>query len=67
MTATHPEVGVTPQTLIDRAIALRPKLIEEQAATEERTYYSLERLWKEYRSGGSDDRSRLVHPLSPGL
>ena len=37
MTATHPEIGVTPQTLIDRAIALRPKLIEEQAATEERT------------------------------
>ena len=51
MTATHPEVGVTPQTLIDRAIALRPKLIEEQAATEERTYYSQE-MHEEFQRAG---------------
>jgi len=42
MTATQPETGLTPQVLIDRAIALRPRLIAEQAATEERTYYSEE-------------------------
>ena len=51
MTATHPEVGVTPQTLVDRAIALRPKLIEEQAATEERTYYSQE-MHEEFQRAG---------------
>ncbi len=51
MTATHPEIGVTPETLIDRAIALRPKLIEEQAATEERTYYSQE-MHEEFQRAG---------------
>jgi len=32
-----PEPGLTPQAMIDRAIALRPKLIAAQADTEERT------------------------------
>jgi 3-hydroxy-9,10-secoandrosta-1,3,5(10)-triene-9,17-dione monooxygenase len=37
-----PEPGLTPKELIARAIALRPKLIEQQAECEERTYYSQE-------------------------
>lgn len=34
--------GTTPQTLIDKAIELRPLLREQQAETEERGYYSTE-------------------------
>ncbi len=41
----------TPQDLIDRAIALRPRLIEEQAAVEERTFYSPE-MHEEFRRAG---------------
>jgi 3-hydroxy-9,10-secoandrosta-1,3,5(10)-triene-9,17-dione monooxygenase len=37
-----PEPDLTPKQMIDRAIALRPELIAEQAATEERTHYSPE-------------------------
>jgi len=37
-----PEPDLTPDELIARAIALRPKLIAAQAETEERTYYSEE-------------------------
>ena len=35
-----PEPGLTPDELIARAVALRPRLIEQQAECEERTYYS---------------------------
>ena len=41
----------TPQELIDRAVALRPKLIEQQAEAEERTYYSRE-LHEEFQKAG---------------
>jgi 3-hydroxy-9,10-secoandrosta-1,3,5(10)-triene-9,17-dione monooxygenase len=37
-----PEPQLTPRQMIARATALRPRLIAEQAATEERTYYSQE-------------------------
>jgi 3-hydroxy-9,10-secoandrosta-1,3,5(10)-triene-9,17-dione monooxygenase len=37
-----PEPDLTPRELVARAVALRPKLIEDQAACEERTYYSEE-------------------------
>ncbi|HZL54403.1 MAG TPA: acyl-CoA dehydrogenase family protein [Solirubrobacteraceae bacterium] len=37
-----PEADLTPDQLIARAIALRPKLIAAQAEAEERTYYSEE-------------------------
>jgi 3-hydroxy-9,10-secoandrosta-1,3,5(10)-triene-9,17-dione monooxygenase len=40
--AAPPEPDLTPQEMIERAIAMRPQLIAEQAATEERTYYSPE-------------------------
>jgi len=35
-----PEPELTPQELIERAIALRPELIADQAETEKRTFYS---------------------------
>jgi 3-hydroxy-9,10-secoandrosta-1,3,5(10)-triene-9,17-dione monooxygenase len=35
-----PEPGVTPEVLIARAVALRPKLVADQAATEQRSHYS---------------------------
>ena len=41
----------TPQELIDRAIALRPKLVERQAAVEERTYYD-EEMHAEFQQAG---------------
>jgi 3-hydroxy-9,10-secoandrosta-1,3,5(10)-triene-9,17-dione monooxygenase len=37
-----PEPGLTPAEVIRRAEALRPRLLEEQAATEERTFYGEE-------------------------
>jgi 3-hydroxy-9,10-secoandrosta-1,3,5(10)-triene-9,17-dione monooxygenase len=37
-----PEPDLTPAQMVARAVALRPRLIEEQAACEERTYYSEE-------------------------
>jgi 3-hydroxy-9,10-secoandrosta-1,3,5(10)-triene-9,17-dione monooxygenase len=37
-----PEPGLTPTELVARATALRPKLLEQQAEVEERTYYSQE-------------------------
>ena len=37
-----PEPALTPAEVIRRAMALRPRLLEEQAATEERTYYGEE-------------------------
>ena len=47
MTTTVP----TAKELVDRAIALRPRLVAEQAAVEERTYYSqefvVERIYRE--------------------
>jgi 3-hydroxy-9,10-secoandrosta-1,3,5(10)-triene-9,17-dione monooxygenase len=38
----QPEPGLTSKELIARAAALRPRLLAEQAATEERTFYSPE-------------------------
>ena len=38
----RPDAEPTPNDLIERAVALRPKLIESQAEAEERTYYSQE-------------------------
>jgi 3-hydroxy-9,10-secoandrosta-1,3,5(10)-triene-9,17-dione monooxygenase len=46
-----PEPALTPAELIRRAAALRPKLIEQQAETEERTYYS-EELHQEFLRAG---------------
>ena len=40
--ASPPEPGLTPQQMIERAIALRPELIADQAETEKRTFYSPE-------------------------
>jgi 3-hydroxy-9,10-secoandrosta-1,3,5(10)-triene-9,17-dione monooxygenase len=37
-----PEPDLTPREIVTRAAAMRPKLLEEQAATEERTFYSEE-------------------------
>jgi 3-hydroxy-9,10-secoandrosta-1,3,5(10)-triene-9,17-dione monooxygenase len=37
-----PEPDLTREEMVARAVALRPKLIAEQAATEQRTYYSAE-------------------------
>ncbi len=45
------ETVPTEQELIDRAIALRPKLVEQQAEVEERTYYSPE-MHEEFREAG---------------
>ncbi|HEY2637607.1 MAG TPA: acyl-CoA dehydrogenase family protein [Solirubrobacteraceae bacterium] len=46
-----PEPALTPDDLADRARALRPWLIEEQAATEERRFHS-EELHEEFRRAG---------------
>src|SRR3954467_7806105 len=46
-----PEPDLTPQEMIDRAIALRPRLVEQQAETEERTYYSQEMHEEFLRAG----------------
>jgi 3-hydroxy-9,10-secoandrosta-1,3,5(10)-triene-9,17-dione monooxygenase len=46
-----PEPGLTPDELIARAVALRPRLIEQQAECEERTYYSQE-LHQEFVNAG---------------
>ncbi len=52
MTAVSPpEPRLTPDELIARAVALRPRLIEEQAECEERTYYSRE-LHQEFVNAG---------------
>jgi 3-hydroxy-9,10-secoandrosta-1,3,5(10)-triene-9,17-dione monooxygenase len=40
--AQPPEPGLTPGEMVARARALRPRLVEEQAATEERSCYSPE-------------------------
>src|ERR1700733_14468777 len=37
-----PEPDLTPDEMVARAVALRPKLIADQEATEQRTYYSPE-------------------------
>ncbi|HSC03998.1 MAG TPA: acyl-CoA dehydrogenase family protein [Solirubrobacteraceae bacterium] len=37
-----PEPGLTPEEMVARAVALRPRLIADQEATERRTYYSAE-------------------------
>ena len=51
-TATAPpEPELTPSQLIARAIALRPKLVERQAETEARRYYSQE-THDEFRAAG---------------
>ncbi len=50
MTATVDTVP-TARELIERAIALRPKLVERQAAAEERTYYD-EEMHEEFRRAG---------------
>jgi 3-hydroxy-9,10-secoandrosta-1,3,5(10)-triene-9,17-dione monooxygenase len=46
-----PEPDLTPEELIARAIALRPKLIAAQAETEERTYHS-EELHRDFLDAG---------------
>jgi 3-hydroxy-9,10-secoandrosta-1,3,5(10)-triene-9,17-dione monooxygenase len=48
---TQPEPGLTAEELIERAVALRPTLIAEQAATEARTYHSQE-LHEEFLRAG---------------
>ena len=49
--AGPPEPDLTPQEMIARAVALRPKLIAAQAETEERTYYS-EELHRDFLDAG---------------
>jgi 3-hydroxy-9,10-secoandrosta-1,3,5(10)-triene-9,17-dione monooxygenase len=46
-----PEPDLTPKEMIARAVELRPKLVEQQAETEERTYYS-EELHQEFLRAG---------------
>ena len=46
-----PEPGLTPEAMIERAAALRPRLREEQAATEERGRYS-DDVHEEFRRAG---------------
>lgn len=46
-----PEPGLTSKELISRAVALRPRLVAEQAETEERTFYSQE-LHQHFVDGG---------------
>ena len=41
-TATPPEPDLTQEAMIERAIAMRPELISDQAETEQRTFYSPE-------------------------
>ena len=48
---TTVETVPTANELVERAIALRPQLVAEQAAAEERTYYSQE-LHEEFRNAG---------------
>jgi 3-hydroxy-9,10-secoandrosta-1,3,5(10)-triene-9,17-dione monooxygenase len=50
-THSPPEPDLTPKQMIERAVALRPKLIERQAECEERTYYS-EEMHEEFLSAG---------------
>jgi len=49
--ASPPEPDLTPREVIARAVALRPRLIEQQAECEERTYYS-EELHREFLAAG---------------
>ncbi|MBV9334458.1 MAG: hypothetical protein JO243_01085, partial [Solirubrobacterales bacterium] len=37
-----PEPGLTQEEMVARAVALRPRLVADQAGTEKRTYYSLQ-------------------------
>ena len=46
-----PEPDLTPDELVARAVALRPKLIAAQADTEERTYHS-EELHQDFLDAG---------------
>jgi 3-hydroxy-9,10-secoandrosta-1,3,5(10)-triene-9,17-dione monooxygenase len=46
-----PEPDLTPKQMIARAVELRPRLVEQQAACEERTYYS-EELHREFVAAG---------------
>ncbi len=46
-----PEPGLTPEEMVARAASFRERLVEEQAATEERTYYSPE-LHEEFLKAG---------------
>ncbi len=46
-----PEPELTPKEMIARAVALRPKLVEQQAECEERTYYS-EEMHQEFLRAG---------------
>ena len=48
---TPPEPELTPGQMIARAVALRPQLIADQAACEERTYYS-EEMHQEFLRAG---------------
>ena len=45
------EVAVTADEVVARADSLRPRLLEEQAATEERSYYS-EELHEAFKEAG---------------
>jgi 3-hydroxy-9,10-secoandrosta-1,3,5(10)-triene-9,17-dione monooxygenase len=51
MTDLVDSLEVTPEELVARADSLRPRLLEEQAATEQRSYYS-EELHEAFRDAG---------------
>ena len=51
MTVVADSPGMTPDELVARADAFRPRLLEEQAATEERSFYS-EELHKAFADAG---------------
>jgi 3-hydroxy-9,10-secoandrosta-1,3,5(10)-triene-9,17-dione monooxygenase len=50
-TIAPPEPGLTPEALVQRAVDLRPKLIDQQAETEARTYHSQE-LHEDFLNAG---------------
>jgi 3-hydroxy-9,10-secoandrosta-1,3,5(10)-triene-9,17-dione monooxygenase len=51
MTIAPPEPTLSPRQILERARALRPLLVEQQAETEARTYYS-EEIHEEFLRGG---------------
>ena len=55
-----PEPELTPEEMIGRAVALREKLLEQQAETEERTYYAEEMHEEFLRSGFTSQELRHV-------
>jgi 3-hydroxy-9,10-secoandrosta-1,3,5(10)-triene-9,17-dione monooxygenase len=51
VTIPVPEPDLTPREIVARATAMRPALLEQQAATEERTFYS-EETHREFTEAG---------------